>query len=316
MRFIYGDEGDLLGYVDVYGADKNDYLAYLLKLEEAGFTVEKDDDNLTATAEIINGQYKNKLEVYFDEPEELIHLTYYINSVIIPFTEWPAELVTANIRNRFGEDTIDTLPAYSGTNGKGYLVNGNVIKILTDGDWSLASDIIEAYKTDLEAAGFTLDEDEYAYVSPNEEFIVALNTDENNDAEIYIGDVPEPVIHYEEFRVEVLQELLGNCADSLLIPVLAGADYYEEYVAYFDIDATDHYGTIIGFFTGEDGSETFTNYIALLNKAGFTVINVYTNEISLNSPSEEFMLKVSLGQEDDYYYIEVYVDDYDSEGNL
>ena len=299
-------------YIEIDGATDEDFASYANALLADGWTVsdlELDEDEEVATAAKVAVKsvdtYCYKIEFYSWSLDGLtgVSIRYYISPEELPSTIWPAEKIAEAISNFF--DSEDVLPAYTGEGAIGYKTNGNYVFIYAEE--GKAEEVAEAYAKILLDAGYTkADEDEYypSFLSPSEEFVVVISANTYSDqVEVYLTNVPEPVLTYEEFPSERMAELLPG---KDVFPALDGADSYVVVASVYEYDT---YGTIACKFTEGDGNAIFASYVEKLKGLGFTE---YDDAYGLRykSPNGEYVIGVELESYESYFFINLYFDDF------
>lgn len=304
--WIFDDYEQMAAYIEIYPASEDDFTNYLSILGDDGWKVKAEDGGFSASAGKQIGQSGCVLNVDFSG--ETITIEYFLSPTVIPYSEWPSEAIQEALEAMF-EGNVDEIPAYTGNN-LGFLVKGNIIQILVEDGEELSG--IEAYEGILDAAGWKLSEEEGSegqWISPNETIFLVPSVGDAGIIELYIGDIPEPLVQYDSFPSDLAKAALNNPSDDL--PALEGATYYT--ITNSVIGDDDYFGSINCVFEGEsvDTEALLSGYATTLSEAGFApwVDNDgETHENQFASPSSQFVVSMESEAYETYSVITVYFD--------
>ena len=265
----------IVGYVDVWDVDEEDFAAYVAKLIAAGWDVVYDDETETSVTATLTVEGEGVATLYVGYYADYGAIEVQFNPYLspLPSEEWPAEQL-AEIYALY--ELTDALPAY--TEGNGYTIYddmwGTGVVVYVDADTE--EDHIAAYEALLVEAGWTdAGTDAYGdtiYVSPNEEYAVTVYTETAGTFTIGFTDIPaDPTVWPAE---QISYFFYYYDGDEFAIPEIEGAttyefeedDYNETYYYY------GYYSYIYGYIYayGLDESD-FESYLDDLEEAGWTV---------------------------------------------
>ena len=150
------------------------------------------------------------------------------------------------------------------------------------------------------------------YISPNEDYRVTIYEDwEYSDRVIiYVSDIPEPIITYDEFPSEVLASLLGEDITDA-IPALTGADSYT-ITCVTSTDGTDIYGEVQCTFRDYDNTdiEEIVNNYNNVTLAGWETYYDGDGDPTdyKKSPNNQIAVRAEYDDYEEYYVVTIYFD--------
>ncbi|MBQ4255688.1 MAG: hypothetical protein II721_06860, partial [Bacilli bacterium] len=190
--YIFDEYEFVLGHVDVYNATSDDFASYLKTLVADGWDENPNDSGVV----LLEKTFENRtahMSLEFKEDEGALCLTFGLIPTVNPYSEWPADVIEAELDRLTDGATYTPLPAYEGPHN-GFKVNGNVIQILL-GEGIEAETVVNSYAKTLLTAEFTFDEDKLYYFDPTGSYFVSF-TVMDDCVELYIGQPEVPLPTY------------------------------------------------------------------------------------------------------------------------